>query len=622
MADSDSLIASSGGDYTSIQAWVDAKDGETGTHIGRLANEVFNGSCTINNGSTAATAFILRPNTGARHDGRSRDVSGTGAQVTRTGTASPAIWWFNSNGATLTVEDINVKGGTSQALFSFYAGAAATVQRCVLQPATSGTGITTSGANSNLRVTDNIVYGAGIGIDYRNSGNSAGEISGNTVHTSANYGILPGSAAVVRNNISVGAATACYFGSDVGDTQHGNNIASDATADTEWNGGGGGYNSLQVHDTGDTPTGHYVAFVSIGSGTEDYHLVDLGHGTYVNRALGNGATGYGSGYDIDNEARDGSAPNIGADDPSAGGAFTLTATQQSYTLTGQASGLLAARTLTATQQSYALTGQDAGLSYGRTLTADQASFTLTGQDASLLAARKITADQQTYTLTGNAAALLAGRLLTATQQSYVLTGIGATLTYTPAGSYLLSADAGLFTLSGQDANLLYARVMGAAHATFTLTGKDADLTTGTGLAGKPIRRRRRFLYQPVEDLTKAEVKQLYREAKKDIPETVQLGLLNEAPQLFRGRRESTLPPISRLSISRLQAEVELLKALQLALQEQERLRDARAEAEYRDALLAQIQKSYEEETARQARAKAQRDQDDEDEEAIINLLLM
>lgn len=138
---------------------------------------------------------------------------------------------------------------------------------------------------------------------------------------------------------------------------------------------------------------------------------------------------------------------------SAASGYTLTADAASFTLTGVATGLIAARSLTADQQSYSLTGVAANLLRGFSLTADQSTFALSGVDAGLTTARLLTADQQTY----------------------ALTGVDAGLTYTPAGAYTLTADVGTFTLTGNAAGLNYYKLT-ADTVAFAFTGNDATLT--------------------------------------------------------------------------------------------------------------------------------------------------
>lgn len=157
------------------------------------------------------------------------------------------------------------------------------------------------------------------------------------------------------------------------------------------------------------------------------------------------------------------------------GAYTLTAAQGSYSLTGQALALRVARTIAAAQGSYSLTGQSAGLVPARKVVAAFGSYSLTGQAAGLTATRNVAAAQGTYTLTGQAAGLLKGQTLAADQGAYTLTGQAAGLIATRS----LLAGAGSYALTGQDVTLLYgssAKSIAAEQGFYTLTGQDAALT--------------------------------------------------------------------------------------------------------------------------------------------------
>ena len=94
--------------------------------------------------------------------------------------------------------------------------------------------------------------------------------------------------------------------------------------------------------------------------------------------------------------------------------------------------------------------EDDDVAGGYTLTAEAGSFTLSGQAAGLVAARKLSADAGAFALSGQTVALRADRLLTASQGAFTLTGQDADLI---APNYTLTADAGSFTLTGQDATL-------------------------------------------------------------------------------------------------------------------------------------------------------------------------
>lgn len=111
----------------------------------------------------------------------------------------------------------------------------------------------------------------------------------------------------------------------------------------------------------------------------------------------------------------------------------------------------------------------------QTLVADPGTYTLTGSAATLTAARNFSADSGQYLLTGSAAALSVGRNLSAASGAYVLTGQTATLTRT----YNLSANAGTFNLNGASATFLYSRVLRGDPGIYTIDGYAATLTAVT-----------------------------------------------------------------------------------------------------------------------------------------------
>lgn len=155
-------------------------------------------------------------------------------------------------------------------------------------------------------------------------------------------------------------------------------------------------------------------------------------------------------------------------------AYTLTAAQGSFTLTGEAASLTAQRKLTAGQGAYSLTGQAANLLRGFYLGAAQGTFTLAGQASGLTVQRLLTASQGAFTLTGQNAGLTVQRLLSASQGSYALTGQAAQLLH----GFALLAGQGSFTLTGQAAGLRLARLLTAEQGTYTLTGEAAGLRRG------------------------------------------------------------------------------------------------------------------------------------------------
>lgn len=138
------------------------------------------------------------------------------------------------------------------------------------------------------------------------------------------------------------------------------------------------------------------------------------------------------------------------------------------------------------------TRRNAQAATGYTLTAEAGSFTLTGNATGLTAARLLTGGTGAFTETGNATGLAAARLLTAEAQSYVLTGNATGLAY----GRTMAADVGDFTLTGVDAALSRSRVLQADTGEFVLTGNATSLaysgaaTAAGGSVGKARRRRK------------------------------------------------------------------------------------------------------------------------------------
>lgn len=151
---------------------------------------------------------------------------------------------------------------------------------------------------------------------------------------------------------------------------------------------------------------------------------------------------------------------------------TMSAAAGSYTLTGQAAGLLRQYPLTASAGSYTLTGQAAGLRYDHKIDASTGSYTLTGQAVDLLKQYSFAAAAGSYTLTGQDAGLRHDFKIDAGAGSYTLTGQAASL----LRQYPLTADAGSYALTGQSVLLIqtYPELTADAGA-YALTGQDAGL---------------------------------------------------------------------------------------------------------------------------------------------------
>jgi hypothetical protein len=148
--------------------------------------------------------------------------------------------------------------------------------------------------------------------------------------------------------------------------------------------------------------------------------------------------------------------------------YTMTASQGSYTLTGQSMTPKVSRLLALAQGAFTLTGQAMSPKVSRLLTAAQGAYTLTGQAVTLKWSHVLSAVTGMYSLAGQAMSPKVSRLLALAQGAYALTGQAVTLTR----QKVISMATGSFTLTGQSLNLLYHRVLNAVTGSYTLTGFD------------------------------------------------------------------------------------------------------------------------------------------------------
>lgn len=132
-----------------------------------------------------------------------------------------------------------------------------------------------------------------------------------------------------------------------------------------------------------------------------------------------------------------------------------------------------AYTLTAANGTYSLSGQAATLLKSKTVAANNGSYTLAGQAATLQKTRILIAAQGAYSLAGQAATLLKSKLMTAANGAYSLAGQAATLTYT--AGHVLVGSAGSYSLAGQSATLLKTSVLSAQTGSLSLAGQNALL---------------------------------------------------------------------------------------------------------------------------------------------------
>lgn len=161
-------------------------------------------------------------------------------------------------------------------------------------------------------------------------------------------------------------------------------------------------------------------------------------------------------------------------EPDAGGAFTLTASGGSYSVSGTAASLEFGRLVSAAGSSYSVTGAAASLEFGRLVGAGAGVYSISGAAASLLAAFKLAADSGSYTINGAAATLNKGQSLIADGGSYSVSGGAVGFLF----SHLVAANSGSYLISGAVASLEFGHLLGAGSESYLISGNDASLERG------------------------------------------------------------------------------------------------------------------------------------------------
>lgn len=105
--------------------------------------------------------------------------------------------------------------------------------------------------------------------------------------------------------------------------------------------------------------------------------------------------------------------------------YPIAAAQGSYTLTGQATGLLQGLKMLGAYATYAYTGFDTIFKLGKGFAADFGSYVLTGNDTLFSKVISLVADFGSYALTGFGVTIQKGISIVVTAGSYVLTGFNA-----------------------------------------------------------------------------------------------------------------------------------------------------------------------------------------------------
>ena len=107
-----------------------------------------------------------------------------------------------------------------------------------------------------------------------------------------------------------------------------------------------------------------------------------------------------------------------------------------------------------------------------TLTASSGTYSLSGVSANLLKGKLLTSSAGAYALSGVSAGIYRAHKLTADAGAYSYTGVAATLTYTPnANAYTLTADNGSYSIAGVAATLTHGVVPSSPSGEVTLQRK-------------------------------------------------------------------------------------------------------------------------------------------------------
>jgi hypothetical protein len=232
---------------------------------------------------------------------------------------------------------------------------------------------------------------------------------------------------------------------------------------------GGGAAAIPSSSGGLTAGKPQWVFATFTSGAQALYIdrVQVATGTAV------GAPAYGSGSSLNLGQLDGLARNPNC--------VVHAAFQYSRVLSrGDMDALIANpwQLFAAPQRRMLVSTTSAPVGNSYTLPAAQGSYTITGSAAGLRAARRVTASPGAYTLTGNAATLRAARRLTAAPGAYAITGNAANLIKGTAPKSLQAA-AGSYVITGRPAGLRAARRLAAAPGSYAITG----FSTGAAISG-------------------------------------------------------------------------------------------------------------------------------------------
>jgi hypothetical protein len=309
-------IKTSGGDYTSLAAWESAQQRDLVSLDEIAAAECYDGAYTglagIFGWTTGSANYIrIYTPTAERHDGTSRDVSGVGAQFKYDGsTTDDCVLYISEDYVRLEgleIKNTAASGGPSRrgALIVDTAPTGGGLNQLLLQDCIFIDGVGSNvpavwldqGAlNAILRNCIIIVRGNSQGIGNFDGTSGTLEVSHCTIldQGSGTYGLVTQSQGTVKNTYAGGFGTEDFYTGGVAPTGS-HNASSDSSASTDFT------RSL-------TSKAASNQFVSVTSGSEDLHLKTGSDLEAAGTPLGAVTT------DIDGDARDGSTPDIGADE--------------------------------------------------------------------------------------------------------------------------------------------------------------------------------------------------------------------------------------------------------------------------------------------------------------------
>lgn len=343
-------VMPSGGDYTMMSTW-EAALSATLTEPENVEGDDFDLTDTlaISGVTTSAANYIgVRSASGARHDGRSRTVSGKGFRLKRTAGAGTTL--------AIAVNHVRIDGieieaqSTSSAIQmsgSFAAGANdVRIENCIIHDVNTGTGYTLNAsiANLNLTLRNNVIYGYQRTWDTRSAASVLSENNTCWRHA-AQLGLVSDSELTCKNTYSghAGAASEDFWTG--GAAANGNNNASSDTS------------QATDYTAGISSVAGSAVFVSVTPGAEDFTLK-----SGANALVDAGATLATVTEDIIGTSRpQGSSYDIGAFERIVASGVTVDCTPAGASATGAPSQIISATVLDCTPGQADATGVQAEL---------------------------------------------------------------------------------------------------------------------------------------------------------------------------------------------------------------------------------------------------------------------